>query len=196
MKKAFVKKLVSVVLCLAMTMTVLAGCSKTQPDDTKPTSEPTQSAATEAPTAEPTKTPDQPAATDAPTPTEAPAAEPTVIRYGTHWVAGLDPNNVDDVTGEYTMAENERQAGLAALKAVKDELNVEFEFVQYAQDTRVELMTSVLAGDPVCEIANIWGGAESTILAQNVLQPIDQYAYLFDDDQTSWMLDPQVYGHN
>ncbi len=130
------------------------------------------------------------------TTSETPSGETKVIRYGTHWVAGLDPNNIDEVTGEYTMAENERQAGLAALDAVKKELNVEFKFVQYAADTRTELMTSVLAGDPVCDIATIWGGAEGTILAQNVLQPIDDYADIFADESVNWMFNGKLYGHN
>ena len=135
------------------------------------------------------------ATTETETSTEA-ATETTVIKYGTHWVAGLDPNNVDEVTGEYTMAETERQAALAALDAVKSELNVEFEFVQYSSDVRTELMTSVLAGDPVCDLATIWGGAEGTILAQNVLQELDDYADIFADEEVSWMFDDKLYGHN
>lgn len=127
------------------------------------------------------------------------AAEPTVIRYGTHWVDGLDPNRVDEVTGEYTMAraigEAERQAALAALDAVKSELNVEFEFVQYAGDTRDVLMTSVLAGDPVCDIAVLWNGSESTVLAQNVLQKLDDYTGLFEGEESSWLLDEALFDH-
>lgn len=123
------------------------------------------------------------------------SGEPTVIRYGTHWVNGLDPNHVDDVTGEYTMNEADRQAALAGLQAIKDELNVEFEFIQYAEDTRTELLTSVLAGDPVCDIAVLWNGSESTVLAQNVLQKLDDYVGLFQDDETSWLLDEALFGH-
>ena len=123
------------------------------------------------------------------------SAEPTVIRYGTHWVNGLDPNHVDDVSGEYTMNEADRQAALAALQAIKDELNVEFEFIQYAEDTRTELLTSVLAGDPVCDIAVLWNGSEATVLAQNVLQKLDDYVGLFQDDETSWLLDEALFGH-
>lgn len=121
--------------------------------------------------------------------------ETVVIRYGTHWVNELDPNHVDDVTGEYTMAEANRQAALQALEKVKQELNVEFEFIQYSGDVRNDLMTSVLAGNPVCDLANIWGGAEGTILAQNVLQQLDDYADLFADDESSWMFDDKLYGH-
>ena len=122
--------------------------------------------------------------------------EPTVIRYGTHWINGLDPNYVDEVTGEYTMAESERQAALAALDAVKQELNVVFEFVQYSGDVQNDLMTSVLAGNPVCDLAIIWGGAEGTILAQNVLQQLDDYEDLFSDEESSWMWYDKLYGHN
>ena len=127
------------------------------------------------------------------------SAEPTVIRYGTHWVDALDPNRVDDVSGEYTMAstrtEGERQAALAGLEAIKNELNVEFEFVQFPNDTRTDLMTSVLAGDPICDIAELWGGSEATVLAQNILQKLDDYTGLFEDDEASWLLDEALFGH-
>ncbi len=190
MKNKLVQKLLGAALTATLAIATLAGCGD---------SASTSASASASTPASKTETSVSETKTETSTETskeDTTPSEPVVIRYGTHWVAGLDPNNVDEVTGEYTMAENERQAGLAALQAVKDELNVEFEFVQFAQDTRVELMTSVLAGDPVCEIANIWGGAESTILAQNVLQPIDEYASLFADDETKWMLDDQIYGHN
>lgn len=123
------------------------------------------------------------------------SGEPVVIRYGTHWVAGLDPNHTDEVTGEYTLGEAERQASLAALAAIKDELNVEFEFLQYPVDVQSDLMTSVLAQNPICDIAIMWGGCESTILAQNVLQQLDDYTYLFEDDDAAWLLDDPLYGH-
>lgn len=123
------------------------------------------------------------------------ASEPIVIRYGSHYVQGMDPNYVDDVTGEYVMAEDMREAYLAALDAIKNTYNVTFEFVQYSDDTRNELMTSVLAGDPICDLATIWGGAEGTILAQNVLQELDNYTGIFGDESVSWMLDDQLYGH-
>lgn len=146
-----------------------------------------------------TSTPTEAASSDETTPTQAvqddTTGEPIVIRYGTHYVQGIDPNYVDDVTGEYVMAEDMRQAYLAALDAIKSTYNVEFEFVQYSDDTRNELMTSVLAGDPICDLATIWGGAEGTVLAQNVLQELDAYTDVFKDETVSWMLDDQLYGH-
>ena len=180
------KRVMGVGLSAAFAMSSLAGCGSSSSGTESQVSADTTTSQAEQ-TEEKTQTAEAPVET---------AGEPVVIKYGTHWVAGLDPNNVDDVTGEYTMAENERQAALAGLQAIKDELNVEFEFVQYSQDTRVELMTSVLAGDPVCDIATIWGGAEGTILAQNVLQELDNYADVFSDDETSWMFYDKLYGHN
>lgn len=137
--------------------------------------------------------------TDEGTPAQDEFVKPTetvVIRWGTHYEIGLNPNYVDEVTGQYVMAEAERQAALAALAALKEELNVEIEFIQYSQDTRNELMTSVLAGNPVCDLAVIWGGAEGTVLAQNVLQKLDDYAYLYDNESYSWMFLDKLYGHN
>ncbi|MBQ8555056.1 MAG: hypothetical protein IJ438_04190, partial [Clostridia bacterium] len=66
--------------------------------------------------------------------------------------------------------------------------------VQYAQDTRSELVLSVLAGNPVCEIARMWSGSENTVLAQNILQPLDEYAYIFEG--ADWMWPTALFGHN
>lgn len=178
------KSVLGTSLAVALLASSIVGCSNgaEQADTSTQTQDTTESQATEEKTTEAA--------------TEEVAGEPTVIKYGTHWVAGLDPNYVDEVTGEYTMAESDRQAALAALDAIKSELNVEFEFVQYSGDVRTELMTSVLAGDPVCDLATIWGGAEGTILAQNVLQELDDYSDIFADDGVSWMFDDKLYGHN
>ena len=121
-------------------------------------------------------------------------SEPVVIRYGTHWINELDPNFTDEVTGEYTMAEENRQAALAALAAVKDTYNVDIQFLQYPNDVSTDLMTSVLAGDPIVDLALLWGGVEPTILSQNVLQDLTPYKSLFEDDEASWMLKDSLFG--
>jgi hypothetical protein len=66
--------------------------------------------------------------------------------------------------------------------------------VQYAQDVRSELVLSVLAGNPCCEIARMWSGSENTVLAQNILQPLDEYAYIFEG--ADWMWPTALFGHN
>ena len=125
----------------------------------------------------------------------ATAEEPTIVRYGSHWTAGWNPNEIDPATGSYTMTdEADRQLRLTAEAAVLAKHNVKIEHVQYAQDVRSELVLSVLAGNPCCEIARMWNGSESTVLAQNVLQPLDDYAYIFEG--ADWMWHTALYGHN
>lgn len=119
---------------------------------------------------------------------------PTVIRMGTHWKPELDPHNIDETTGNYTIGDEEdRLIRIAAEDAVREKYNVEIEYVQYAQDTRSELVLSVLAGNPVCDLALMWNGSENTVLAQNILQPLDKYVDLYDG--AAWMLPDKVYGH-
>ena len=121
--------------------------------------------------------------------------EPIIIRWGTHWVDGQDPNKINESTGTYAMTdETDRQLRLAAEAAVLEKHNVKIVHVQYAADTRQELVMSVLAGDPVCEIARMWSGSENTVLAQNILQPLDDYAYIFEG--ADWMWPTAVFGHN
>lgn len=128
-------------------------------------------------------------------PTIAVAEEPTVIKWGTHWVNGLDPHFIDETTGTYAMTdEADRLLRVAAEEAVLAKHNVKIEYVQYAQDTRSELVLSVLAGNPVCDLALMWNGSENTVLAQNVLQPLDAYVGIFEG--ADWMLPAPVYGHN
>lgn len=187
MKWSKVRKAIGMLL-VACTVTVSVTACSNGGEETKttPTPEATpevKNEATTTPKAESQTTPEV-------------LAETKTIRFGTHWVAGLDPYYTDPTTGEYTLGEAERQASIAALEKAKEELNVEVEFVQYATDTRSELITSVLAGNPVCDIAMIWGGAESVILAQNILQELDDYADLFKEEEYSWMFYDQLYNHN
>ena len=125
----------------------------------------------------------------------ATAEEPIIVRWGTHWVNGQDPNFIDETTGTWAMTdEADRQLRLAAEAAVLEKHNVKIVHVQYAQDTRSELVLSVLAGNPVCEIARMWSGSENTVLAQNILQPLDDYAYIFEG--ADWMWPTALFGHN
>ena len=125
----------------------------------------------------------------------ATAEEPIVVRIGTHWTADWNPNQIDEATGKYYITnETDRQNRLIAEATVLEKHNVKIEHVQYSQDVQSELVLSVVAGNPVCEIARMWNGSESTVLQQNILQQLDQYAYLFEGAE--WMLPTAVYGHN
>lgn len=174
------KKVLALILSAVMAFS-LAACGDDTPD-TPDTSD----------TGSSTPTSEQPS--DSTPESDTPSGEPVVIRYGTHWVRELDPNFQDEVTGEYTMNETDRQAALAALQAVKDTYNVEFEFLQYPVDVQSDLMTSVLAGDPICDLALLWNGVEPTILSQNVLQDLTPYKDLFEGEEASWMLSDSLFG--
>lgn len=127
------------------------------------------------------------------TESDAVSEEPVVIRYGMHWLPDIDPYYTDPVTGEYTMEESKRQASIAALQAIKETYNVEFEFLQYPNDVSSDLMTSVLAGDPICDLGVLWNGVEPTILAQNVIQDLTPYLDLFEGEE-GWVLGDSLFG--
>ena len=94
---------------------------------------------------------------------------PIVIRYGSHVASEEDPYYKDPVTGEYVMDEENRLIKIQALEQLKEEMNVELEFVQYTGDVTEVLLQSVLSGDPICDVARIWTNGQGTILGQNVL---------------------------
>lgn len=119
-----------------------------------------------------------------------------VIRIGTHAQSEDDPYWVDSITGKPSMDADRQKAAEIALSKVKEELNVEIQFLQYSSDLTRLLLQTVLAGDPYCELAIMWGGCQGTILSQNVLQPLDDYAYIFHDDPDGkWILPQKTFGH-
>lgn len=188
--KKFRNSMIAMLLLLCMVFTTACG-SKATNDPATPTV--AGSGTTDPGTTDPGTT--DPEATATPAPTEGPK-EIVTIRYGTHYVQDLDPHYTDSVTGEYTMNEVDREARLAAEEAILNELGVVFEYVQFSGDTREVLLQSVMANDPVCDIAILWGGSEGTILAQNVLQKLDDYAYIFQEDEDySWMLYDKLFDH-
>ena len=122
--------------------------------------------------------------------------DPTVVTIAVWWQAGDDPNWRDPITGEIAMEPHRHWALENAWQTVLDELNVYIEFVQYPADLREVLLTSVLAGDPFADIVGMWSGSQGTILAQNILRPIDQFADLFADEESSWMFLDPLFGNN
>ncbi|MGL4738791.1 MAG: hypothetical protein ACRCW2_15160 [Cellulosilyticaceae bacterium] len=118
-----------------------------------------------------------------------PKKDPVVIRYGSHCASEEDPYYKDPATGEYAMAEDEREIRIEALEKVKEDLNVDLQFVQYPGDVTEVLLQSVMAGDPICDIARIYSNGQGVILEQNVLQPIDEYVQLLGENPP-----PKIYG--
>ena len=171
-KKAFTL-LTTLVL---ITTVLLSACSKTE-NTPKPTNNNTTTENTEQ-----TSNNDQP------------SGEPTVIVFGTHWQPGDDPSWTDPVTGEPGMPPDQLAARKAAEEAVLNELNVKIEWKQYPEDIRESLLKSVLANDPIVDIALLWGGSQGTLLGQNIFQPLDQYKDIFADPDHEWMFGNQMFG--
>jgi hypothetical protein len=122
------------------------------------------------------------------------AGAPTVIYFGTHWQQGDDPNWRDPVTGEPGMPPEQLNARQKAQEAVLREMNVQIEWIQYPGDVREVLLKSVLAGDPIVDIALLWGGSQGTLLGQNIFQPLDEYKHIFSDPDDAWMMGDQMFG--
>ncbi len=118
------------------------------------------------------------------------------IYIGHHYVPEIDPTYVDPITGEYTMAPDRRLAALKALETVKEELGVDLKWKQWAGGATRDCLQTVLAGDPFAHMAILSGSAQATVLAQNVLQPLDKYLDVFEGDDAEWILMPKVFGHH
>lgn len=190
--KKMKRSVIAMLLVFCMIFGV-AACGGKETPDSKPTNTPIPTSKPEA-----TKGPDKQDSTPTPeaTPTPEGPKEIVTIRYGTHYLQGLDPHWTNEITGEFAMAADQREARYAAEQAILEQLGVVFEYVEYPSNTKEALLQSVMANDPICDIAVMWGGSESVVLSQNVLQKIDDYAYIFlDNDEYSWMLYDKLFGH-
>jgi hypothetical protein len=145
---------------------------------------------------EPTTAPTQAPADDTADDSEVPSGEPIVIKWGHNWTREMDTNFKDPVTGEPALGQEELNARIYAEQQVLEKLNVKIEYVQYPTDLTECILQSVLAGDPIADIVRITNGSQGQILAQNVLQPIDEFTEVFADPDDQWMLWGKVYGHN
>ena len=125
------------------------------------------------------------------------AEGPTIIRFGHNWSREVDPSWKDPVTGDTHMGLQEREARAYAEQQVLEKLNVKIEWVDYDnQDTSLLLLRAVLAGDPLADIVRIITRREGVHLGQNVVQPLDEFADIFADEDSSWMFLGKIYGHN
>jgi len=121
--------------------------------------------------------------------------EPVVVRIMHNWPREMDTTFRDVITGEPSMGLEELNARIYAEDQVFKKYNVKFSWIQYTSNLREEILRSVLAGAPLAELVRIIDWSQGTLLGQNVLQELDDFAYLFDDEDSSWMLFGKVYGH-
>lgn len=131
--------------------------------------------------------------------TDEVGSEALTVVIGTHAQSEDDPNWVDEITGEAAMNPDNIRAAETALQIVEEKLNAKITWKQYSSDLQQLLLQTVLAGDPYCDLAVIWNGIQGNILAQNILQPLDQYVddvFLGEDDvDKKWILLPKSFGN-
>lgn len=162
------RKAISLFIIVVLCINLFAGCSKKTANEN-----PTEKPSTEA--------------------TEKPKGEPSVIRIGTRYQRSIDPFYRDPKTGETNMTPEAMRVALESVDKVKEELNVDLKWVPYTGNPDEILLTAVLANDPVCELAD---EANRKAIGQNILQYLDEYKYLFDSPDYSWMFPAKVYGHH
>lgn len=115
------------------------------------------------------------------------------IYIGTHGV-GDDPRYKNPVTGKSNLPFANEQAALHSLEVVMEKYGVDLQWVTWPNSSGQDILQSVLAGDPICHLANITTGSMANVLGQNVLQSLEPYMDIFETDETEWMLRPKMYG--
>lgn len=118
------------------------------------------------------------------------------IYIGTHHQPEDDPYWVSDITGEPEMNPDRIKAARAALATVKEELGVDIKWKQWPNGVTQDILQTVLAGDPYCHIAILSNGFQGRVMIQNVLQPLDDYMYLFEEDDAKWIASGKTFGHH
>jgi len=124
------------------------------------------------------------------------SGEPVTIRIAHNWPREMDTSFRDPITNLPYIGQEEMNARIYADEQVLKKYNVIIKWIPYPSDLNEDILRSVLAGDPLAELVRIIEASQGRLLGQNVLQPLDDYEYLFQDEDSSWMFWGKVYGHN
>ena len=125
-----------------------------------------------------------------------PGTEPVIIRIAHNYTREIDPSFRDPISNRPYIGQEEMNARLYAEEEVLRKFNVKIQWIQYPGNLNEDILRSVLAGDPIAELVRIVEASQGRLLGQNVLQPLDEYEYLFQDEDSSWMFWGRVFGHN
>lgn len=124
------------------------------------------------------------------------ATDVTTIYIGTHAQSEDDPTWVNSVTGEPSMSPDRLRAATEALATVKEELGVDIKWKSWPHGVTQDILQTVLAGDPFCHIAILSNGFQGRVMPQNVLQPLDKYMDIFDNDpDAEWIKTRKTFGN-
>lgn len=123
------------------------------------------------------------------------ASDVTTIYIGTHAQGEDDPTWVNSVTGEPTMSPDRLRAANEALATVKEKLGVDIKWKSWPHGVTQDILQTVLANDPYCHIAILSNGFQGRVMPQNVLQPLDQYMDIFEEEDAQWIKTGKTFGH-
>ncbi|MGM9551127.1 MAG: hypothetical protein ACI3XA_02615 [Clostridia bacterium] len=126
---------------------------------------------------------------------KASAAVVDTIYIGHHYQPEDDPYWVSEITGEGVMDPVKQKAAIAALETVKEKLGVDIKWKQWTSSVTQECLQTVLAGDPYCHIAILSNGFQGRVMVQNVLQPLDDYMDIFEEEDYQWLTMSKTFGH-
>lgn len=117
------------------------------------------------------------------------------IYIGHHHRPEDDPYWVSDITGEPEMHPVKQKAALAALATVKEKLGVDIQWKQWPNKVEQDCLQTVLAGDPYSHIAILSNGFQGRVMVQNVLQPLDEFMDIFNEEDYQWLTMSKTFGH-
>lgn len=117
------------------------------------------------------------------------------IYIGHHYRQEDDPYWVSDITGEGVMDPVKQRASITALNIVKEKLGVDIKWKNWPSGVTQDCLQTVLAGDPYCHIAILSNGFQGRIMVQNVLQPLDEYMDIFEEEDYQWLKLSKTFGH-
>ncbi len=171
------KRVLEVAMCLTLVVSLCA-CGNNSATNAEPTAEPTAAEATATATPEPTK------AADAATPTPTTEPEPTydfggrVLKIGSYYDMTPDPEK-----SALSEAFAERIA------YVEDNYNCKIEFVAIPDDYTATYITSVLAGDPICDFGYVMSyKLLPSLIEGGIAYPISDLG-VFNFDDYKWRAD-------
>jgi hypothetical protein len=124
------------------------------------------------------------------------SAGPVTIRIAHNWPREMDTTFRDPITGAPALGQEELNARIYAEEQVLQKLNARIQWIAYPSDLNEDILRSVLANDPLAELVRIIGASQGHLLGQNVLQPIDEFEYLFQDEDSHWMYWGKAFDHH
>ena len=118
----------------------------------------------------------------------------TTIYFGHHWPVEVATSRTD-AADLPRWQRDDMAARRFAEREVLNKLGVRIEWVQYSTDNLAEQIHNGV-DDKKMDIFRIIGARQAMLIEHNLIQPIDQWADVYEDEDSAWMYWPKIFGHN